>query len=81
MTTNLTEEAGMSEEKDKPGEKAPGMLKVMLSVVAAAFGVQTEANREQDFSQSNPLPYIVGGLIFTLLFVLTLVGIVMLVLP
>ena len=61
-------------------DKPPGVVAVALSVVAAAFGVQTDANRQRDFSQSSPIAYIFGGLIFTLLFVLTLVGIVSLVL-
>ena len=62
-------------------EQEPGFFAVTMSVLAAALGVQTEANRQRDFSQKSPLPYIVGGLIFTVLFVLTIVGVVMLVLP
>ncbi len=69
----------MTEPKDEA--KTPGFFTVMLSVIAAALGVQSEKNRERDFSQSSPLPFIVGGLVFTVLFVLTLVGVVMLVLP
>lgn len=74
----------MSEEEEggKPASppKAPGFFAIAFSVVAAAFGVQTEANRQRDFDNSSPIPYIVGGLIFTLLFVLILIGIVNLVL-
>ena len=62
-------------------DKKPGFWAVTMSVLAAALGVQTEENRQRDFEQSSPLPYIIGGLIFTVLFVLTLVGVVMLVLP
>ena len=59
--------------------RKPGFLQVAFSVIAAAFGVQSDANRQRDFSQASPLAYIIGGIVFTLLFVLTLVGIVMLV--
>ena len=61
-------------------KKSPGFASIAMSVIAAAFGVQTSANRERDFSQGNPLAYIIGGLVFTVLFVLTLIGIVQLVL-
>jgi hypothetical protein len=61
-------------------EKPPSALEVMLSVVAAAFGVQNSKNRERDFSRGNPLVFIMAGLIFTVLFVLTIVGVVYLVL-
>lgn len=68
-------------ESQAPSGKSPGALAVLLSVVAAAFGVQSEKNRERDFSEGNPIVYIVAGLVFTVLFVLTLIGVVMLVLP
>jgi uncharacterized MAPEG superfamily protein len=59
----------------------PNFLQVMLSVVAAAFGVQTGKNYERDFSTGNPLAYIAGGLLFTVLFVLAIATVVSLVLP
>lgn len=72
----------MTEDEDNSeNRKQPGTLAVAFSVIAAAFGVQSEAARERDFSQGSPLPYIIGGLVFTVLFVLTIVGVVMLVLP
>jgi hypothetical protein len=73
----------MSESNQEPPEKPgkPGPFQIALSVIAAAFGVQSDANRERDFAHGNPLAFIIGGLIFTVVFVLTLIGIVMLVLP
>jgi len=71
-----------SNEPDQPStDNKPSFLQVMMSVLAAAIGVQSAKNRERDFSQSSPMPYIVGGLIFTVLFVLSIIGVVMLVLP
>lgn len=53
---------------------------VISSVFLAAFGVQTRSNQERDFAEGNPLVFIVAGVVFTVLFVATLIGIVMLVL-
>jgi p-aminobenzoyl-glutamate transporter AbgT len=59
---------------------SPSMWQLVISVFGAAFGVQTEATRQRDFHSSSPLPYIIAGLIFTVLFVLTIIGVVSLVL-
>jgi p-aminobenzoyl-glutamate transporter AbgT len=59
---------------------SPSMWQLVISVFGAAFGVQTEATRQRDFNSSSPLPYIIAGLIFTVLFVLTIIGVVSLVL-
>ena len=58
----------------------PNLLKLMLSTLAAAFGVQNRKNLEADFNQSSPLPFIAAGVIFTGLFVLGLILIVKVVL-
>ena len=72
-------ESHMDKENEKQ-EKPPTAIEVGLSVIAAAFGVQSSKNRERDFSRGNPLVFIMAGLIFTVLFVLTIVGVVYLVL-
>lgn len=77
-TETGVEEAGV--EQTGVGNIPQTMLQVALSVIAAALGVQTSANRKRDFTQGNPLAFILGGLIFTLLFVMTLIFIVSLVL-
>ena len=46
---------------------------VIRSVLAAFIGVQSEAKREQDFSQQSPWPYILAGVVLTLIFILLLV--------
>ena len=66
------------EEKDQ-ATQPPTMMEVALSVLAAALGVQNSKNRERDFTSGNPLVFIVAGLLFTVLFVLALVGVVYLV--
>lgn len=54
-------------------------MQVIKSVFAAAVGVQSEENRIRDFQSGSPLPYIIAGVIFTIVFVLALVGLVLLV--
>lgn len=51
------------------------MFKVIRSVLAAFFGVQSEANRQQDFQSTSPWKFIVVGIFMTLVFVF-LVGFV-----
>jgi len=71
----------MDQQDDKPESgKAPNAFEVALSVVAAALGVQSSKNRERDFTHGNPIVFIFAGFIFTVLFVLTIVGVVYLVL-
>lgn len=57
-----------TDEKQDAPEK-PSTLQVIGSVAAAAFGVQNSKNRKRDFEQNRILPYIIGGIIFTALFV------------
>lgn len=64
----------------KPPSKWARFLSLVISVLGAAIGVQKRANLEKDFSQSSPLPYIVAGVVFTIIFMLTLIFIVKLVL-
>lgn len=54
----------------------PRFWEVVMSVLAAALGVQSSKNRKRDFTKGNPLVFITAGLVFTILFVLTLIGIV-----
>lgn len=49
---------------------------VFLSTLAAAIGVQSKANKERDFASGRVAPFIWAGIIFTMLFVLTLTTIV-----
>ncbi len=49
-------------------QKKPGFFGVLQSVLAAMFGVQSEAKREQDFANGNPAEYIFLGIIMVILF-------------
>jgi len=67
------------ENHDEEPKKKLTLTQVMFSTVAAAFGVQSSKNRERDFSSGDPIVFILSGIIFTLAFVLLVVGIVHLV--
>ncbi len=54
----------------------PTIIQVIKSVLAAAVGVQSDKNRQQDFEQGSLPTYIIAGLIFTALFVCGLVFLV-----
>ncbi|MDV3503619.1 DUF2970 domain-containing protein [Marinobacter sp. M-5] len=69
-----------TEGKDDQKPKGPGVLKIIQSILAGAFGVQSDKRRQEDFSSHSPLPYIIAGLLFTTGFVVTLVVVVKLVL-
>ena len=58
----------------------PSLIQLVLSVMAAAIGVQTKAGRARDFRTNSPLPFILAGLLFTIAFVATLILVVNLVL-
>ncbi len=53
----------MSEER----KKTP-MGKVLLSIMAAFIGVQSEKNRAHDFQQSSILPFLLVGVVMAALF-------------
>lgn len=50
------------------------------TVLCAAFGVQSSKNRERDFTYGKASTFVVAGIVFSLLFILTLSTIVHLVL-
>jgi uncharacterized membrane protein YidH (DUF202 family) len=67
-----------SDQQDGPPR--PTLLQVIQSILAAAFGVQSQKARERDFTRGSPLPYIIGGVVFTVLLIVVLIVIVNMVL-
>jgi hypothetical protein len=49
---------------------------VVASVLAAGFGVQSKKNRERDFQHGKPIVFIITGIVFTILFVFTVILVV-----
>ena len=58
----------------------PTVIQVVKSVLAAAIGVQSDANRIKDFEQGALSTYVIAGFIFTALFVCALIFVVSIVL-
>ena len=56
------------------------LFQVVISVFAAMFGVQRIIRYQRDFQKGRPAAYIIVGLIMTLVFVLTVWGVVKIVL-
>lgn len=57
-------------------KKSLGIKQIIASVLAAAFGVQSSSNRERDFKQGKAQHFIIAGILFTALFVGTLIVVV-----
>ena len=53
-------------------------LRVIKSVMSAMIGVQKKKNLEDDFSKSSATPFIVAGIIMTLVFIFVVWGVVQL---
>ena len=57
-----------------------GFWGTLQSTIAAACGVQTQANRERDFAHAKPSTFIFAGIAFVVVFILAMYGVVQLVL-
>lgn len=60
---------------------SPGLWGALKSALAALIGIQKQENRARDFQQGRPGHFILAGLIVTIVFICTLLGVVWLVLP
>ena len=90
MTDKNPNDSPPANSKRHPSDKAnltssqpagkPPLSHLIKTTLAAAIGVQTNKNRQQDFQSSSIIPYILAGILFTTLFILTLVFITKLIL-
>lgn len=54
----------------------PSLGNVLLSTVAAFFGVQSDKNRRRDFSSNKSfVPFFIVGVVLTTIFYLVLIGV------
>ncbi|WP_223668618.1 DUF2970 domain-containing protein [Kangiella shandongensis] len=60
------------EPKDQEKSKGTGFWSTVQSVLGAMFGVQSEEQREKDFEKGSAVQFIVGGIIFVVVFILTI---------
>lgn len=61
--------------------KTPSLKDTFKSVTSAFFGVQSNKNREKDFSQGKISHFIIVGIICLIIFIAALVSVVNLVIP
>jgi len=61
-------------------KKKQTLWQVFTSTCAAAFGVQTDKNRQRDFAEGKISSYIFAGIVFTGIFIAVIAVIVRLVL-
>jgi|SaaInl5LU_22_DNA_1037371.scaffolds.fasta_scaffold24335_4 hypothetical protein len=61
-------------ESEKPSSS--NFWRIFQSTMAAAFGVQSNKNRKKDFENGNIWVFVAAGIIFTLIFILTITTLV-----
>ncbi len=66
-----------AEKQDRP--KKITFFSFIGSIFAAAIGVQSNKNRERDFEHGKFHHFIIGGILFAVLFIFLVIGIVKLV--
>ena len=66
-------------ENNPEDRKGTGFINVLKSTIFAASGIQTKANRERDFEHGKPSTFIIAGIIFMVVFILSIIGVVQLV--
>ena len=59
--------------------RGPSLLSVLGSVMASMFGVQSNRKHEEDSTYGKPWQYVIIGLLATVVFILTVWGVVSLV--
>ncbi len=64
---------------EKSNQQQPSLIRVLGSVLASMFGVQSSRRREEDFVYGKPSHYIIVGLLVTVIFILSVWGVVQLV--
>ncbi|MBF2754381.1 MAG: DUF2970 domain-containing protein [Gammaproteobacteria bacterium AqS3] len=68
-------------EQNSEETKGLTVLQVVMSVLSAFFGVQSESNRRRDFEHGKPLHFIIAGLILAAAFVGAIALVVVLITP
>jgi len=74
----MTEKNNQEPDETSANQGVPA-LSLIGSLFAGAFGVQTKKNRDRDFKHGKFHHFIIGGIIFAIVFVLAVIGIVKLV--
>lgn len=65
----------------KGSQSSPKLLDVVRSVLASAFGVQSQKNYQRDFTQASAVRYLIVGVVFVLVFIAGLLLLVNAIVP
>ena len=78
ISRQTTRDPVMSDDQQSPDQNTskPTFFQTLASAIGAAIGVQRSDVRARDFQSDSPIPFIVAGLIVTLLFITTLLTVV-----
>lgn len=57
-------------------KKAPGLLQIIQSVLAAMVGIQSDKNRQADFESGYIGNYIFVGIVMVFIFIFTIISVV-----
>jgi hypothetical membrane protein len=78
MTDENTEKHNTDDKSANKKEeiKKPGPLQIIGSVLAAMVGIQSEDNRERDFTSGQIGHYIFVAIIVVIIFIFTLISVV-----
>ena len=72
----MSKEKPKPQPSDDPDQQSPSWYHVVASVLVAGFGVQSKKNRERDFQHGKPIVFIITGIVFTILFIFTVILVV-----
>lgn len=65
-------QSNTNDNNQQSDHEGTGFWSTVKSVVGAMFGVQSEEQRQKDFEKGNALHFIIGGLVFTIVFIFTI---------
>ena len=77
----MSSNRGSSAEEAEKRPAKTSLRKLLLSLLAGLVGVQSDKNRVSDFSSGSIWPFIIGGVLLTILFIFSLIGLVVLLAP
>ena len=77
MINSQQDQSDPTTKKENNTNEKLSLTHVIVSVLAAAIGVQSKKNQEKDFNAKGSIvTYIVAGIIFTIVFVVTVITVV-----
>lgn len=74
--SNKEDSVKNTSQDSQTSKEGTGIWSTVQTVLGAMFGVQSEQQRQKDFEKGSPVQFIVGGIIFVVVFILTILYIV-----